>query len=93
MPEMLQPQSQPPALPCIAHHAEALKGEGQEYGLGSDESATQHDAEVVDLIKYYLQDPAFQEEVERVSQLWDRAEEEMLAEHGERNAAGMDLGD
>ena len=93
LPEMLQLESQPPALPWEADTAEAPEGKGQKYRPGSDESATRHDADVVDLIKSYLQDPAFQEEVERVAQLWDRAEAEMLAEHGEGNTAGMDMGD
>lgn len=86
-PEILQLQAQPPSLPCSADSAEVTEANGHRHTLGPDESTTQHDAELVELIKGYLQDPAFQEEVERVAQLWDRAEEELLAEHVKHAAA------
>ena len=87
-PKALQPQAQPPSLPRRVDPAEVTEAKGHEHKRAPDESAAQHDADLIDLIKGYLQDPAFQEEVERVAQLWDRAEEELLAEHA---AAGMDL--
>ena len=60
LPATVQPQSQPLSLPDRADHAQVPVTEGQEHRLDSDESSTQQDAELVDLIKSYLQDPAFQ---------------------------------
>ncbi len=93
LPATQQPQSQPPSLPHRADHAEVPEAEAHGQRPDSDESPTQQDAELVDLIKGYLQDPAFQEEVEHVAQLWDIAEAQLLAEQGGSAAAGMDLGD
>ena len=92
-PAMPQPQSQPPSLPQRADHAEVPEAEADGQRPDSDESATQQDAELVDLIKSYLQDPAFQEEVEHVAQLWDIAEAQLLAEQGQYAAAGTNLGE
>jgi len=59
--------------------------------LKQHDSTSQDDAELVNLIKGYLQDPTFHEEVDRMAQLWDKAQEELLAEQGLQ--ISMDVGD
>ena len=59
--------------------------------LKQHDSTSQDDAELVNLIKGYLQDPTFQEEVDRMAQLWDKAQEEVLAEQGLQ--ISMDVGE
>ena len=57
--------------------------------LKQNNSTSQDDAELVHLIKGYLQDPTFQEEVDRMAQLWDKAQEELLAEQGLQISMGV----
>ena len=59
--------------------------------LKQHHSTSQDDAELVNLIKGYLQDPTFQEEVDRMAQLWDKAQEDLLAEQGLQ--ISMDVGE
>lgn len=79
-------QHRPQQLPCHLIQAGRSAAEGSGDWLSS---ATQRDADVINLIKGYLQDPEFQAEVERMAELWDRAEEELLAEQYHQDS--MDL--
>ena len=47
-----------------------------------DESSTHSEEALLNVIKGYLQDPGFQEEVDRMEELWERAEGQLLAEAG-----------
>ena len=78
MPEALR--SQATELPCHVPRAGQPEAEALAGRLHESAPAMQSEAEVVNLIKGFLQDPQFQEEVERVAMLWDRAEQELLAE-------------
>lgn len=79
MPEALRSQATD-QLPCHVPRAGQPEAEGPAGRLHESAPAMQSDAEVVNLIKGFLQDPQFQEEVERLAMLWDRAEQELLAE-------------
>ena len=91
IPAVSQSQPLPTGSHCHAHHPEAQEAEAHQARLHSDSSGIETDAELVSLIKGYLQDPAFQEEVDRVAQLWDKAEAELLAEHEEHGATDIEL--
>ena len=79
MPEALRSQAND-QLPCYVLRAGQPEAAGPAGRLHESAPAMQSDAELVNLIKGFLQDPEFQEEVERVAMLWDRAEQELLAE-------------
>ena len=91
IPVVSQSQPLPIGSHCHAHHPEVQEVKAHRARLHLDSSGIEADAELVSLIKGYLQDPAFQEEVDRVAQLWDRAEAELLAEHEEHGATDMEL--
>ena len=69
----------PPASPEIIRdrHCE-MTGNQQQQDV-EDEGSMHSEEALLNLIKGYLQDPGFQEEVDRMEQLWEKAEEEFLA--------------
>ena len=72
----------PPASPEVIcdKHCEMI-GNQQQQDV-EDEGFMHSEEALLNLIKGYLQDPEFQEEVDRMQQLWEKAEGELLAEAG-----------
>ena len=72
----------PPASPEVIHDEDCEMIGNQQQQDVEDEYSMHSEEALLNLIKEYLQDPGFQEEVDRMEQLWEKAEEELLAEAG-----------
>ena len=79
----------PPASPQTVRDKYCeITGNQQQQDM-EDEYSMHSEEALLNLIKDYLQDPGFQEEVDRIEQLWEKAEGELLAEAGlDRNKQG-----
>ena len=74
--------SVPPASPEVIRDKHCEMTGTQQQHIAEDERSMHSEEALLNLIKDYLQDPGFQEEVDRMEQLWEKAEGELLVEAG-----------
>ena len=72
----------PPSPGDIHEYSCETRGNQQQQQGGEDEYPMHSKEALLNLIRCYLQDPGFQEEVDRLEQLWETVEAELLAEAG-----------